>query len=358
MNKKLAILAIASFVFIIMGGMYSTRLYGDQYLLFQQDYTYIITDWWNYDWSKRAPINVNVSSGTVLSGYQLLLNITHDNDMNGNFSDLRFLNYSDNSTKFNYWIENKNDGNWVNVWVEIEESITTNNRTLFWVYYGNPSAESISNGTKTFEFFDDFPGTNLDTSMWSATGSYSVNNGISITTGSVYTDSTVASSPQNLTFEMKASYSGSDANYSGLEIADAQSTQGSNSGANALAYHMTDNSGQDISLWGADGTVASYNIISHGTLTPNPTLGTYYILGFSFYGSSQISYFYQKLNYSDIDRATYSGSWNKAFYLWLGYFTGSAAGTTNIDDITVKWVRIRKYTSSEPSYYIGNEESQ
>ncbi|EMR75211.1 protein of unknown function (DUF2341), partial [Thermoplasmatales archaeon SCGC AB-540-F20] len=313
--------------------------------------------WWNTGWSNRKAINLNVSSGSTPTDYQVLLNITYESDMNSNFSDIRFINYSDNTTELDYWIEDKSDGNWANIWIKIGSSISTTNQTYAWMYYGNPSAESNSNGSATFEFFDDFPGTSLDISIWTATGSATVNNGITITTGSVYTDSTVVSSPQDLTFEMKAHYSGSDASYSGLEIADAQSTSGGNGGANALAYIMTDSGGHDITLWGADGTVSSYNIVSGGSLTPNPTLGTDYLFGYSFYGTSQISYFYQNLDYSDIDRATYGGTWSDPLYLWLGYFTGSSAGGTNIDDITVSWVRIRNYISSEPTSYIGGGEA-
>ncbi len=313
--------------------------------------------WWNSGWSNRKPINLNVSSGSTPMDYQVLLNITYDNGMDSNFSDIRFINYSDNTTELDYWIEDKSEGNWANIWVEINNSIVTTNQTHLWMYYGNPSVESNSNGSNTFEFFDNFSGTSLDTATWTATGSATVNNGITITTGSVYTDSTVAASPQNLNFEMKAQYSGADSSYSGLEIADAQSTSGSNGGSNALVYIMTDSGGQDITLWGADGTVSSYNIVNGGSLSPNPTLGTDYIFGYSFYGASQISYFYQNLEYNDIDRATYGGTWSNPFYLWLGYFTGSAAGGTDIDDITVSWIRIRKYSSFEPTYYIGSEEN-
>ena len=46
---------------------------------------------------------------------------------------------------------------------------------------------------------------------------------------------------------------------------------------------------------------------------------------------------------------TIGGSWNQAYYIWLGYFTGSAAGGANIKDIDVDWVRVRKFTSVEPT---------
>ena len=107
-------------------------------------------------WSKRKPINLWVDSGETPADYQVLLNISYDSDMNSDFSDLRFVRYSDNTTELDYWIEHKVDGQWAHVWVEIADSITTANETLAWLYYGNPNATSNSNGEDTFLFFDDF----------------------------------------------------------------------------------------------------------------------------------------------------------------------------------------------------------
>lgn len=76
--------------------------------------------------------------------------------MNANFSCLRFIRYSDNVTELDYWIEQKVDGKWVHVWVEIADNIITTNKTLAWMYYGNPVANSMSNGPNTFLFFDSF----------------------------------------------------------------------------------------------------------------------------------------------------------------------------------------------------------
>jgi hypothetical protein len=154
---------------------------------------------------------------------------------------------------------------------------------------------------------------------------------------------------------MKAKYLTGTASYSGICIANAQSTSGSNGGSNALAYNMTQSGAINLALWGANGTSASYNIVSGANLY-TPTLSTNYIIGYSFYGSAQLSYFIRDMNYSDLNRLTYSGTWNQPFYLWIGYFTGSAAGGTNINDITVSWVRVRKYASSEPFCTIGAEE--
>ena len=124
------------------------------------------SSWWDPAWSKRKAINLNTSSGSTPSNYQVLLNITYDTDMNTNFSDLRFVNYSNNSTELDYWIESKSDSNWAQVWIEIGNSITTANKTYAWMYYGNSDVTSASNGNNTFLFFDDFNDNSINASKW------------------------------------------------------------------------------------------------------------------------------------------------------------------------------------------------
>jgi len=307
--------------------------------------------WWDINWIRRRSITI---TGNHPDNYQIKIVVPYDSDMRSDYGDLRFLE-NETASVLSYWIENYTVDN-ATIWVRRVENTQQNIDNIIYMYYGNPSASSASSGANTFVFFDGFVGTSLDTGRWTATGSYSVNNGITITTGDIYTKATVASSPQNLTFEMKAKYLNGAANYSGICIANAQSTQGGNGGSNALVYNMTPSgAAYNLTLWGANGTSASYNIVSGANLY-TPTLSTNYMIGYSFYGSAQLSYFIRDMNYSDLNRLTYSGTWNQPFYLWLGYFTGSAAGGTDIDDITVSWVRVRKYASSEPSCTIGAEE--
>ena len=112
--------------------------------------------WWDMDWTKRKSINLNVASGETPEDYTVLLNVTYDADMNSDFSDLRFIDYSDDTTVFYYWIENQSDGNWCNVWVEIKQPITTDDQPLAWMYYGNSGATDASDGPNTFVYFDNF----------------------------------------------------------------------------------------------------------------------------------------------------------------------------------------------------------
>jgi len=113
-------------------------------------------NWWNTSLSNRKPIALNVSTGDTPENYTVSFNITYDSDMQTDFDDLRFIKFSDNSTELDYWIENKSDSSWATVWLELRDNITTTNQTLAWMYYGNATATSNSNGTNTFDFFDGF----------------------------------------------------------------------------------------------------------------------------------------------------------------------------------------------------------
>ena len=82
---------------------------------------------------------------------------------NDNFSDIRFLEV--NGTHWlDYWMERYTSGVNATVWVELDE-ITTNG-TDFYIYYGNPGATPESDGEATWDFFDDFSGSEVDSTKW------------------------------------------------------------------------------------------------------------------------------------------------------------------------------------------------
>jgi len=127
--------------------------------------------WWNSSWTYKKPINVSVSSGSTVSNYQVLMNVTYDSDMNADFSDLRFVNGSEN-TELSYWISSKVNSSYANVWVKVDQPITTNNYTIY-MYYGNAGASTTSNISATFIFGDDFE--DGDDAGWSTTPGVSTN---------------------------------------------------------------------------------------------------------------------------------------------------------------------------------------
>lgn len=125
------------------------------------------------DWAYRKQITLN-NSGSDLTDYQLKFTVYRSSGTDSGFDvyvsdkcqddydDIRFTT-SDGLTLCNYWIETS-DSSTATIWVKVP-SIPAGNTTLY-LYYGNPNATAISNGDNTFIFFDDFPGSSVDTSKW------------------------------------------------------------------------------------------------------------------------------------------------------------------------------------------------
>jgi hypothetical protein len=128
---------------------------------------------------KRKPITISNSSGSALTNYQVSLDMAYDSDMKVDFSDLRFT-LSDGTTMLNYWIESVIAGSTAKVWIKVP-SIPTSGTTIY-AYYGNALAVNQSNGDNTFELFDHFEGTTINTSKWtpaiSAGGSVTLNSSV------------------------------------------------------------------------------------------------------------------------------------------------------------------------------------
>jgi N-acetylneuraminic acid mutarotase len=124
----------------------------------------VIAQGWLTPWLYRSPVTVN-SVGTVVSDYQVMINL---NTSNFNFpyartdgSDIRITG-SDGTTLIPFWIESWTPASSAVIWVKVP-SIPASGSSLIYMYYGNGSATSLSNGTSTFTFFDDF-----ESSAWSA----------------------------------------------------------------------------------------------------------------------------------------------------------------------------------------------
>jgi hypothetical protein len=72
------------------------------------------------------------------------------------FGDIRFT-ASDGTTQLNYWLQSYTSGNVATFWVQITDSLTGASSTIY-LYYGNPSATTTSNGAAVWTLFDDFEG--------------------------------------------------------------------------------------------------------------------------------------------------------------------------------------------------------
>ena len=109
-------------------------------------------------WEWQRSVTINNTSGSALSDYQISINL---NNSNFNFNnaiadggDLRVTS-SDGVTEIPFWIEDwDKTAQQATIWVKVP-SIPTTGDSIY-LYYGNPNVTSVSNGTSTFLFFDDF----------------------------------------------------------------------------------------------------------------------------------------------------------------------------------------------------------
>lgn len=119
-------------------------------------------DWYNTDWNYRRSISIdNTSNGSALTNYQASTTIVYDADMQSDFDDIRFAD-SDGATLLDHWLETKTDGVSAVFWVEVP-SIPASTSDTIYIYYGNSTVSSASNGTTTFKDFDDFNRADLGT---------------------------------------------------------------------------------------------------------------------------------------------------------------------------------------------------
>ena len=128
---------------------------------------------WLTGWNRRKSKIISGTTAGAQTNYQLQLTIYNGSGTDTNttvylggncrsdFGDVRFTS-SNGSTLLDYWIESFTSGVSAIVWIKIDSIPASPSQATIYVYYDNPSAISLSNGTNTFDFFDDFDGTSLD----------------------------------------------------------------------------------------------------------------------------------------------------------------------------------------------------
>jgi prepilin-type N-terminal cleavage/methylation domain-containing protein len=263
-----------------------------------------------------------------------------------NYDDIAFAD-SDKVTFLNYWKEA--DGKF---WVKVP-SIPPGKKTIY-VYYGNLRATSRSNGDNTFDFFDDFSETSLDTTKWVAyANNYSVSNSIlRVNIGGIERTSAFPFNIQDgYIAETKVIHYALASNYGGVlpEVASSPYTAGGNANADATILYMRESGSATVYYWIGDGSSASYNV-GVGSTGWTSSDNTWYITGVSVRGGEV------KLWRDGTAIFTVTGiTWYKNLkYVKLGSF--QRANTYDIQDTGYDWIRVRKYTSPEPTISLGSEQ--
>jgi len=295
----------------------------------------------------KSILSYNLSA---VENYQVAINLTHDSDMQPDFSDIRFTwyNASDGTeTEIPYWVESKNDTYWAYFWVKVP-SIPASSTTTVYVYYGNTTpVSSASNGDNTFLFFDDFLGSSLNNTKWinstSANASISVSGGVvtlALLTGNLY--SNYAQILSNLTFPKPFFTKFRVKTTSDTSLGSYFPKAGLNSAGSGYAFF-----GYQSYLYWGDGISSSYANITHNGLV-------------SVYKKDKITWQTDELKFyvegALIATETAYVPVNPiASYFDISCDQSGGYGAYTLD---VDWVFIAKYTSPEPTTSIGAEEKE
>jgi len=324
------------------------------------------TSWWNSSWKFRKPILINnTCNDNTLLNYQVFINITFDDNMKTDFSDLRFTWYNATTNmeqEIPYWIQNKMDSAYAEVWIKVPEILNntyySEENTTVHMYYGNPSASSASNGTETFDFFDDFNDNLLDANKWNTPiesggitleetgGELRISGTATEIAGSAYIFSKI-NIAQSLVIDYKVSLSGNGSGYHALDTGIHKDDSFNNFMAwyptvdptprNALGlYHEMDEGVETIYVFDdtdVDGKYHDYRII----FNISTGCGEFFLDGSS-KGTEAVG-----------------GLQNTStLYVCL---RGATVNVGDVLDLRIDDVRVRKYSSPEPTISTGAEQT-
>jgi len=304
----------------------------------------IDNNWYNSDWGFRNPITIdNTGNSNALTNYQVSVTVTYDSDMQIDFDDIRFTD-NDGKTLVDYWLESKTDSTTAKFWVEVPSIAASGTKTIF-VYYGNPTADSISNGDNTFQFFDDFNDNLINTTKWDP---YDLNGSTGIateTSGEMHLTVTVNSAPPVL--PSKQSFS------DGILECKAKVVT-STAVAHLLVDFRYDGSGKI--QFAATGNQEMYfydsgfvgRIFTFEDL--NNHLNEWHFMQAKYSGTSVWGYI---KNLADSNEWSNSGTVSTISTGPIGLCVWQASAENAYDDL-----RVRQYTSPEPTTSVGSPEVQ
>ena len=311
---------------------------------------YCLDPWWNSSWDYKKEIQIDGIGDDIPNNYQLKLEVDYVTDhMNSTFKDLRFTN-SDENVSLDYWVEQNVSETNATVWVEVPIISNTTNTTVY-MYYGNPTATSESNGANVFEEYFDKD----STSGWSISG-------MTVTTSGDYLrfyNDVWASigSAKRFDLTLPTEY-----------IMESQFKSISLSSVDSVQIQLLDGTTSDRKTWLFIPGKLSGDLQTewkYAATYPNRYVGGAYIEGTEYIFKNYVN---------DSDSSTGSN-----YYLMntsrsvLSSATGKAVGwgtPTDTDGLLIgdstssgeldyyaKWIIFRKYASTEPTYSFGAEET-
>jgi hypothetical protein len=301
---------------------------------------------WLSGWSYRRTVTVDNLTATALSNFQIIIRLNtayliQRGKMRSDCGDIRVTDST--GALLSIWIDpaTKNTTS-TKIYVKVP-SIAASARVTLYLFYGNPTATDVSNGATTFDFFDDFLGTTLDTNKWASarftgTGTWSVivNNGyVEINAAAGTRAGIVAKTGFNLPFIVEGTFR----YVSGDQVWNSV-TQTSGGSHNDLVEHGYAGTGTTYYYRKASGgTYNNYQTFSR----PAPRSTFAYFR--QEWTTSSSRYFEYLPNEDQANTVTtqdrYTAS-NKATYVQLSTIGGVAQWD---------WVGVRKYAATPPAVY-------
>ena len=296
--------------------------------------------------AKQDDYQVNVTTGTI--GTAALISA---GKMKSDFSDVRFADF--NNKELNYWVKTST-GLSYGFWVRVSTLTAAGNSSIF-VYYGNSSAISSSNGDNTFQFFDDF--SSGTSSKWTiALGTWAV-----VTT-------TLPDGSNGYAFRQSGMKAVDNRAYTGIPVSTynvamdgyTNPTGIQIGGVFCLKFNNVSNGDQTCTFYGAgrNAFTKERSIFRHLTSGSGGTLITSY-------GATTGT------GWREMTFSTYGTNYSLALGTWTlsGTYTGSSpsASRAALDSYwdagtgvaTYFWqIRVRKYVSPAPAITaVGTEEA-
>ena len=140
---------------------------------------YALSDSGGGNWKYQCEIVIQENSGKTLTDYQLIIELDGDDfpiEAQSDGADIRFTD--EIGEELNYWMEEFDSSNKnAKIWVKVPK-LPANKEAKITMWYGNPSAESVSEGDTVFDFFDGFSGTALDANKWNEDAVNNIDNSI------------------------------------------------------------------------------------------------------------------------------------------------------------------------------------
>ena len=320
------------------------------------------TPWWNTSWKYREVLNISNPNSYDLTDYQVLIYL-NSSYVGPNFnwttsnSSLRFIKVEEGELEkeLHYWIEYWNEtAQEARIWIKIDYLPANSNITVV-MYYGNSDAQSKSNGTNVFEFFDDFT---QGISKWST-----LTNAQIVSTSSHYGNSVLSV--------------GGSGGTSGKAVVDSNYFLGSDAVVRMLVYDLgVGSSGSpdaDVGfiarymddsnkLWGEHDTDEGfhYEQTSGGTTTRLGNVAGDYIefnrwewQEWKACGTTDSGHIAKHWYWEEKEPSGYSLTTSGVNY----FMSGQAGVLTSSGQAYVDVYMVRKCADSEPIVHYGNEET-